>query len=84
MAFRPPLLEVIQGVSHSTSKSKSFFFLVFFLPIEKQRLEVPLQLPVVFLFKKADILLSSSGTPDDRTFVSSLTLKRREKPKENT
>lgn len=49
--------------------------------MQKKRLEVPLLLLVVLLFRKADIFLSSSEKPDDRTFMSSLALKKGEKTK---
>lgn len=51
--------------------------------MEQNRLAVPLVLLVVLLLKKADIFISSSTKLDDRIFVPSSHLNKRENAKEN-
>lgn len=51
--------------------------------MEQNRLAVPLVLLVVLLLKKADIFISSSRKLDDRIFVPSSNLNKRENAKEN-
>ena len=51
--------------------------------MEQNRLAVPLVLLVVLLLKKADIFISSSTKLDDRIFVPSSNLNKRENAKEN-